>query len=93
MERRGIFAARHLDRASVVVIVLTFALFATACWVRGVTHDAFLEVGVLMVSIKLILNTYYMDAHVERLEARLVEMRGLLEALVSASSGSARTRP
>jgi len=92
MERRAIFAARHLDRASVVVIVLTVALFATAFWVRGVTHDAFLEVGVLLVSTKLILNTYHMDAHVERLEARLVEMRGLLEALVSASSESARTR-
>jgi len=84
--------SRHVDRASVVVIVLTVALFVTALWVKGVTRDAFLEVGVLLVSVKLILDTYCMDADVGRLDEPLDGMRGLLEALVSASSASARRR-
>src|SRR4029077_7081896 len=61
MERRA--AARHLDRASSWVIVLTFVLFLAALLVKGFKHDLFLETGVLLVSVKLILNTYHMEEH------------------------------
>lgn len=82
MERRTRSTVTHLDRASVVVIILTFALFASALAVKGLTHDLFLETGVLLVSVKLILNGYQMDAHVGRLEERIDEMRGLLQQAV-----------
>jgi hypothetical protein len=49
---------KHFDTSSIVVIVLTFALFVIALFVKGLTHDLLLEAGVLLVSIKLILMAY-----------------------------------
>lgn len=68
----------HLDRASAAVIFLTFGLFAAALLVKGLTHDLFLETGILLVSAKLILNTYHMEEHTRRLEQRIDEMITLM---------------
>ncbi len=64
----------HLDRASGIVIGLTFALFAGSLLVKGLTHDLFLEAGVLLVSVKLILSSYRMDTHVRMLNDRIGEV-------------------
>jgi hypothetical protein len=48
----------HLDFWSLIVIVITFALFFLALLTKGFTHDLLLEAGVLLVSIKLILMAY-----------------------------------
>jgi len=45
----------HFDPASFVVIFLTFILFTVALFVKGFTHDIFLEAGVLLVSVKLLM--------------------------------------
>jgi len=38
-----------------LVIALTILLFIAALFAKGITHDLFLEAGVLLVSIKIIL--------------------------------------
>ena len=73
-------SSTQLDRASAAVIVLTFALFAAALLVKGLTHDLFLETGVLLVSVKLILNTYHMEEHTRRLEQHIDDMITLMRA-------------
>jgi len=85
MERRAI--ARHLDRASSAVIFLTLVLFVAALLVKGFTHDLFLETGVLLVSVKLILNTYHMEEHTRRLEERIDDVLSLMRTLAQAHQG------
>lgn len=46
---------KHLDIWSRVVIVLTFILFVLALFIKGLTHEMLQEVGVFLVSLKLIL--------------------------------------
>jgi hypothetical protein len=48
----------HFDRTSLVVIVVTFILFTLALFTKGFTHDLLLEVGVFLVSVKLIIMAY-----------------------------------
>lgn len=48
----------HIDTASLVVIVVTFVLFTLALFTTGFTHDLLLEVGVFLVSVKLIMMAY-----------------------------------
>ena len=72
---------RHLDRASLVVIFLTFALFVAALGVKGFTHDLFLETGVLLVSVKLIISTYRLEMHTSRLEERIDDLLSITRTL------------
>jgi hypothetical protein len=50
--------SNHFDLPSVLVIVITFILFAFALLTRGLTHDLFLEAAVFLVSVKLILASH-----------------------------------
>ena len=45
----------YLDRGSVIVMAITFILFTAALFTKGVTHDLFLEAGVFLVSVKLMI--------------------------------------
>lgn len=49
---------KHFDTGSLVIIIITFILFAVALFTKGFTHDLLLETGVLLVSIKLIVMAY-----------------------------------
>ncbi len=69
-----------LDRASLVVIVVTFFLFLLALFAKGLTHDLLLEAGVFLVSVKLILMGYQNRAasdsileELRRIESVLIE--------------------
>jgi len=44
-----------IELGSTLVIVATFILFALALFVKGFTKDLLLEIGVLLVSIKIII--------------------------------------
>jgi hypothetical protein len=68
------------DPWSVVVIVLTVGLFLTALFVKGFTHALFLEAGVLLVSIKLILMAQRIAKTEENLERHLLRIEELLLA-------------
>ena len=49
---------QHVDIGSLVIIVITFLLFAIALFIKGLVHDLLLEAGVFLVSVKLILMAY-----------------------------------
>ena len=42
---------QHFDLGSLIVIIITFVLFALALFTKGFTHDLLLEAGVFLVSI------------------------------------------
>jgi len=46
---------KKIDLGNVIIIALTFILFAIALFATGFTKDLLLEAGVLLVSIKIIL--------------------------------------
>jgi len=49
---------KHISGTELAVIGTTIILFATALFIKGMTHDLLLEAGVLLVSIKLIMMNY-----------------------------------
>jgi hypothetical protein len=49
---------RYFDFGSLFVIVITFVLFIAALFIKGWSHDLLLEVGVFLVSVKLIMMGY-----------------------------------
>ena len=76
------------DPWSVVVIILTVGLFVVALFVQGFTHGLFLEAGVLLVSIKLILMANKNAQTESRLEERLARMEQLLGARTDSRSSA-----
>ena len=46
---------RHMDRGSFMVALITLVLFVAALFTKGLTHDLFLEAGVFLVSVKIIM--------------------------------------
>ena len=70
---------KYFDRGTILVIVITFLLFAVALFVKGFTHTLLLEAGVLLVSIKLIMMTYRNSYNYTDLKKELSEIRRLLE--------------
>jgi len=61
-----------------IVILLTVGLFSLSLTVKGITHELFLEAGVFLVSMKLILMAGKNAATEERLESHLKQIKGLL---------------
>jgi hypothetical protein len=74
------------DPWSIVVIVLTVALFILALFVKGFTKGLLVECGVLMVSIKLILMAKKTVEIEQNLERRLDRIENLLERKTEAKS-------
>lgn len=66
------------DPWSIVIIVLTIALFILALFVKGFTKGLLVECGVLMVSIKLILMAKKTAEIEQNLERRLDRIEKLL---------------
>ena len=66
------------DPWSIVVIVLTIALFILALFIKGFSKGLLVECGVLMVSIKLILMAKKTAEVEENLERRLDRIETLL---------------
>jgi type III secretory pathway component EscV len=75
------------DPWSGVVIVLTAGLFVVALFVKGFTHALFLETGVLLVSVKLILMAQKNAKTEESLQRHLARIEELLLARTDARSG------
>jgi len=62
---------QYFSPGSLVVMAITFVLFAFALTVRGVTHDLLLETAVFLVSIKLMLMTYRNTRAAKALDEKL----------------------
>jgi hypothetical protein len=67
----------HFDLGSLLVIAVTFALFVTALFTRGLTHDLLLEAGVFIVSVKLIMMAHKNSVSSKALAKELAEIKGL----------------
>ena len=63
---------------TIIIIVITLGLFVAALFTKGVTHDIFLEAGVLLISIKIILLSYRNNAIVKNIQKQLNDMNSLL---------------
>jgi len=69
---------KHFDTKSLTVIVITFILFLLALFTQGLTHDLFLEAGIFLVSVKLILMGYKISVTNEAIQKELVEIKKTL---------------
>jgi len=69
----------YLDAGSIIIIVITFVLFGIALFTKGFTHDMLLEVGVFLVSVKLIMMAFKNANHSRKLENELIEIKELLK--------------
>ena len=65
---------RYLDTGSIAVGAMTLGLFIAALFVKGMTHDLFLEGGVFLVSIKIIMMIYKNSISTSRLERKIDAM-------------------
>jgi hypothetical protein len=69
---------KNFDSGSIVVIVITFVLFALALFFTGFTHDLLLEAGVFLVSVKLIMMAHKSSSTAAKIEAELLEIKELI---------------
>ena len=49
---------RYFDIATLATIVITFILFVVSLFLKGFTHELFLEAGVFLISVKLVMMSY-----------------------------------
>ena len=52
------FLKKYFDAGTMIVLIVTLLLFIAALFTKGFTHDLFLEAGVFLVSVKIILLSY-----------------------------------
>ena len=79
----------YFDAWSLLIIVITFALFVAALYFTGFTHDLLLEAGVFLVSVKLILMSYKNKVASDDLHTELAEIRSLLQEMNTESKRDA----
>jgi hypothetical protein len=70
---------KFLDVGSWIVALLTLGLFIAALFVKGVTHDLFLEAGVFLISVKVVAMAYKNSVEVNQLNAKLDQVLAVLE--------------
>ncbi len=70
---------QHFDIGSLIVIVITFVLFALALFTQGLTHDILLEAGVFLVSVKLIIMAYRNSKASKEISKELGDIKRMLE--------------
>ena len=68
----------YFDTASIVIIILTLALFIAALFIKGFTHDLLLEAGVFLVSVKIIQMSYKNSVFINDLQKELKEIKQLI---------------
>ena len=69
---------KYFDAGSIIIIAITFVLFATALFFTGLTHDILLEAGVFLISVKLIIMSYKVAVSSESIHRELKEIKNLL---------------
>lgn len=70
--------SKHFDFGSIIIVVITFMLFVTALFVKGMTQDLLLEAGVFLVSVKLIIMAYKSSVAVKGIKEELNEIKAML---------------
>jgi hypothetical protein len=72
--------SKSSDPWAIITIALSVGLFVLAVFVKGFTHELFLEAGVFLVSAKLILMAKKNSETEYRLEQRLADIQEMLAA-------------
>lgn len=70
---------KYFGLTSIIVIIITFVLFAMALFFTGFTHDLLLEAGVFLVSVKLIIMAYKSHVESEYIHRELKQIKDLLD--------------
>jgi hypothetical protein len=70
---------KHVDLGSILIIIITFVLFALALLFTGFTHDILLEAGVFLVSVKLIIMAYKANMSSSKIELELKQIKKILK--------------
>jgi hypothetical protein len=70
---------RHIDIGSFIIALITLGLFVASLFIKGLTHDLFLETGVFLVSVKIIVMAHRNGVEVCHLNEKLDT---ILEALL-----------
>ena len=68
----------HLNKGSFAVITITFVCFFLALFVKGFTHDLLLEIGIFVISVKLIIMAYKNSLANKNLQQELQTIKRLL---------------
>ena len=68
----------YFDTTTIIIIVITLVLFIAALFSKGFTHDLFLEAGVFLVSVKLILMGYNNSVTNQKMLEELEEIKSKL---------------
>jgi hypothetical protein len=69
---------KHLSAADLIVVTITFILFAAAVFLKGFTHNLLLEAGVLLVSVKIIMMNYKNSVAINNLLKELGNIKEIL---------------
>lgn len=69
---------RFIDTGSMIVMAVTLLLFIAALFAKGLTHDLFLEAGVFLVSVKIIMMAYRNAASTKDVSLKLDKVLALL---------------
>lgn len=69
----------HFDIGSLIIIIITLALFVIALFTKGITHDLLLEAGVLLVSVKLIVMAYKNSVASKEITKELRDIKKILK--------------
>jgi hypothetical protein len=68
-----------MDIGTLIVTLITLFLFVAALFSKGLTHDLFLEAGVFLVSVKLILMVYKNSVSVKSMQEKLDNILAILK--------------
>jgi hypothetical protein len=68
-----------MDKGTWAVTLITLVLFIAALFVKGFTHDLFIEAGVFLVSAKLIIMAYRNSVATKALHEKLDAILARLE--------------
>jgi hypothetical protein len=62
---------KYMDSGSFIVAVITLVLFIAALFSQGISHDIFLETGVFLVSVKIIITAYRNSVDINHLDKKI----------------------
>jgi len=80
---------RYIDGGSLVVALITVVLFVTALFMKGLTHDLFLEAGVFLVSVKIIIQGYKNSVAIGLLDKKIDSISAALTKNEDSNADSA----
>jgi hypothetical protein len=69
---------KYMDRGSLIVAVITLVLFIAALFTKGISHDLFLETGVFLVSVKIIIMAYKSSVDVNHMDNKIDAILAIL---------------